>query len=69
MKITKQDRDLGMSLLQTRTINKDLNTRFQQERKKTEVLTIEKCSGLQLPLPYIQMYFIGEGHEELNGRS
>lgn len=37
VKITKQDRDLGMSLLQTKTINKDLNTRFQQERKKMEV--------------------------------
>lgn len=57
VKITKQDRDLGMSLLQTRTINKDLNTRFQQERKKTEVLAIEKCSGLWLPLPYIQNVF------------
>lgn len=46
MKITKQDRDLQMSLLQTRTINKDLNSRFQQGRRKTDVLATEKHSGI-----------------------
>lgn len=51
VKITKQDRDLEMSLLQTRTISKDLNIRFQQRIRKTDVSATEEWNWTCFTIP------------------